>query len=125
MKPRTLHVKVGEDPQTALKQFASTLTALEQGKTPRPYFGLGFENVGQLFAVFTPRRWELLAVLRQSGPVSVAELARRLSRDYKNVYNDVAQLIEWQVIEKNSKGKVFAPYSEISVDVRLPCQNAA
>lgn len=78
-----------------------------------------------MFAVFTPRRWELLAALRQSGPVSIAELARRLSRDYKSVYNDVAQLVEWQIIGKNEKGLVFAPYAEISVDVRLPCQDAA
>lgn len=125
MKRNILYVKVGQDPQVALKQFAATLTALEQDKTPEPYFGLGFENIAQLFSVFTPRRWELLASLRQSGPVSVAELARRVSRDYKNVYNDVAQLIEWQVVEKDAKGRVFTPYSEISVDVRLPNSDAA
>lgn len=125
MKRNILYVKVGQDPQVALKQFADTMAALEQDKTPEPYFGLGFENIAQLFSVFTPRRWELLASLRQSGPVSVAELARRVSRDYKNVYNDVAQLIEWQVVEKDAKGRVFTPYSEISVDVRLPNSDAA
>lgn len=125
MKDRTLHVKVGESPQTALKRFAGTLTALEKGEEPEPYFGIGFESVAQLFAVFSPRRWELLAMLRQCGPVSVAELARRLTRDYRNVYNDVSQLIEWQVVEKDAKGRVFAPYAEISVDVRLPRRDAA
>lgn len=125
MKPNILYVKVGEDTQAALKQFADTLAALEYGKTPDPYFGLGFKDVAQLFSVFTPRRWELLAALRQNGPVSIAELARRVSRDYKNVHNDITHLIEWQVVEKDEKGRVFSPYSEISIDVRLPSSDAA
>ncbi|MDS1141154.1 hypothetical protein RE432_11975 [Pusillimonas sp. SM2304] len=125
MNDRTLHVKVGENPKIALEQFSSTLKALDQGNTTDPYFSIGFSDVGQLFAVFTPRRWELLAALRQYGPISIAELARQLSRDYKNVYNDVERLIEWQTIEKDAQGRVFAPFSEISVDVRLPDRQAA
>ena len=52
--------------------------------------------------------------------MSIAELARRLKRDYKNVYGDVEKLIEWGAVEKDEKGRVVAPYSEIIVDVRLP-----
>lgn len=122
---QTLHVKVGENPTTALKRFADTMKALDRGEQPKPYFSVGFADVGQLFAVFTPRRWELLAALRQSGPLSIAELARQLERDYKNVYSDVGKLTAWQAIEKNEAGQVFTPYSEISVDVRLPEQQAA
>lgn len=122
MKNRTLHVKVGEPPSTTLKRVAGTMKALERGEITEPYFSVGFANVGQLFAIFTPRRWELLAALRQNGPASIAELARLLGRDYKNVHDDISKLIEWQVIEKEqgSRGQVFAPYSEILVDVRLP-----
>ncbi len=122
MKNRTLHVKVGEPPSTALKRVAGTMKALERGEMAEPYFSVGFANVGQLFAIFTPRRWELLAALRQNGPASIAELARLLGRDYKNVHDDISKLIEWQVIEKEQggRGQVFAPYSEILVDVRLP-----
>ena len=127
MKNRTLHVKVGEPPATALKRAAGTMKALERGEKVEPYFSVGFANVGQLFAIFTPRRWELLAALRQNGPASIAELARLLGRDYKNVHDDISKLIEWQVIEKEQggRGQVFAPYSEILVDVRLPDQQAA
>ena len=35
------------------------------------------------------------------------------------------QLAEWQAVEKDDKGRVFAPYSEIIVDVRLPQVRAA
>jgi len=34
----------------------------------------------QMLSAFTPRRWELVAVLREGGPMTVAELARRLGR---------------------------------------------
>ncbi|SHI18881.1 HVO_A0114 family putative DNA-binding protein [Pollutimonas bauzanensis] len=125
MNDRTLHVKVGEDPKAALAQVASTMKALDRGETPAPYFSVGFASVGQLFAVFTPRRWELLAALRELGPLSIAELARSLGRDYKNVHNDVEKLTEWQAIEKDEKGLVSAPYSEISVDVYFPERQAA
>ena len=92
---------------------------------PAPYFGVGFSDIGQLFAVFTPRRWDLLAALREGGPMTIAELARRLKRDYKNVHSDVEKLTEWQAVEKDEQKRVVAPYSEIVVDVRLPQGRAA
>lgn len=125
MSHQTLHLKVGEDPKAALKRFAATMKALDRGEQPKPYFSVGFADVGQLFAVFTPRRWELLAALRHSGPLSIAELARQLGRDYKNVYSDVEKLMAWQAIEKDKAGRVFTPYSEISVNVHMPKRQAA
>lgn len=119
MNERILNVKVGEPLEASLVRAAGTMEALERGETPEPYFGIGFGDIGQLFAVFTPRRWDLLAALREGGPMSIAELARRLKRDYKNVHGDVEKLAEWQAVEKDEKGRIFAPYSEIIVDVRL------
>ncbi len=78
-----------------------------------------------MFAVFTPRRWDLLAALRESGPMTIAALARRLKRDYKNVHGDVEKLSAWQAVEKDEQNRVFAPYSEIVVDVRMPQGRAA
>jgi len=120
MKERVLHVKVGEPLESNLSRAVQTMEALQSGNTPKPYFGVGFSDMGQLLAIFTPRRWGLLGVLRKDGPMSIAELARRLKRDYKNVYGDVEKLIEWGAVEKDEKGRVVAPYSEIIVDVRLP-----
>lgn len=125
MSERILNVKVGEPLESSLARASQVMEALERGEEPTPYFGVGFADIGQLFAVFTPRRWDLLAVLREDGPMSIAELARRVKRDYKNVHNDVEKLAEWQAIEKDEKGRVVAPYSEIVVDVRLPQGRAA
>ena len=125
MSERILNVKVGEPLEANLARAARTMEALDRGETPAPYFGVGFSDVGQLFDVFTPRRWDLLAALRESGPMTIAELARRLKRDYKNVHGDVEKLAEWQAVEKDEKGRIVAPYSEIVVDVRLPQGRAA
>ena len=125
MSERILNVKVAEPLEESLARAAGTMEALERGDTPEPYFGVGFADIAQLFAVFTPRRWDLLAVLREGGPMSIAELARRVKRDYKNVHGDVEKLIEWRAVEKDAKGRIFAPYSEIVVDVRLPQGRAA
>ena len=125
MSERILNVKVGEPLQSTLARAAQTMQALERAETPAPYFGVGFSDMGQLLAVFTPRRWELLAALRQGGSMTIAELARRLKRDYKNVHGDVEKLTQWMAIERDEAGLVCAPYAEILVDVRLPQSCAA
>lgn len=125
MSERILNVTVGEPLESSLARAARTMETLQRGESPAPYFGVGFSDVGQLFAVFTPRRWDLLATLREGGPMTIAELARRVKRDYKNVHGDVEKLSEWQAVEKDEKGRVFAPYAEIVVDVRLPQGRAA
>lgn len=57
--------------------------------------------------------------------MTVAELARRLKRDYKSVYNDCERLIEWMALEKDENGLVYVPYDEIVVDMKLPERRAA
>lgn len=125
MSERILNLKVGEPLESTLARAAETMSALERGETATPYFGVGFSDVGQLFSVFTRKRWDLLAALRAGGPMTIAELARQTKRDYKNVHGDVEKLLEWQAIEKDEDGRIVAPYSEIVVDVRLPEGRAA
>lgn len=122
---KTLNVKVGETLHQAGKRAADAMRAAAAGKAPRPYFGVSFQEVGQMLAAFTPKRWELIATLREVGPVTVAELARRLNRNYKNVHADVQQLIEWMAVERGDDGLVCVPWSEIVVDMKLPQRAAA
>ena len=119
-KKRILNVKVGESVKQAGARAAATLKAIQRGERTAPYFGVSFGEIGQMLAAFTPKRWELIAMLREAGPLSVAELARRLERNYKNVHTDVAQLIEWMAVERGDDGLVSVPWSEIVVDMKLP-----
>lgn len=125
MSERILTIKVGAGVQSSLALAQQMMERLEVGEEPAPYYGVGFKTVSQMLGVFTPKRWDLLAALRENGAMSIAELARTLQRDYKNVHNDVERLMEWLAIERDEQGKVFTPYSEIVVDVHLPQQRAA
>ena len=122
---KVLNVKVGETLQQAGKRAADAMRAAAAGKAVAPYFGISFQQVGQMLATFTPKRWELIAALREVGPMTVAELARHLGRNYKNVHADVQQLIEWMAVERGDDGRVSVPWSEIVVDMKLPERAAA
>ena len=101
------------------------MLAAKESRPVKPYFGVGFDEVGELFSIFTPKRWELIGALREGGAMTVAELARQLKRDYKNIHNDCDRLIEWMAIEKDENGLVFTPYDKIVVDMNLPDKRAA
>ena len=120
-----LHVTVAEPLGASLERAGAAMQALQRGAPPEAYHGIGFEDMGQLLAVFTPQRWALIAALRAAGPLSIAELARRLGRDYKNVHTDVMALAEWRAVERAADGRVSVPWSEIIVDLKLPEETAA
>jgi len=122
---RTLRIKVGESLEQAGARAAAAMKAAATGRPMPPYFGVGFPDVGLMLGTLTPRRWELIAALRESGPSSIAELARRLGRHYKNVHGDVQALIEWMVVERGDDGRVSVPWSEIVLDMTLPEPAAA
>ncbi len=124
-KHQILNVTVGESLTESSARAAAAMKAVARGDKIQPHFGVNFEQIGQMLAAFTPKRWELIAALRQAGPLTVAELARRLSRDYKNVHTDVNQLIEWMAVERGDDGRVNVPWSEIVVDMKLPERVAA
>lgn len=125
MPHQVLNIKVGAGVKSTLTLAQQAMEQLAVGETPAPYYGVGFKNVSQVLSIFTEKRWYLLAALSENGAMSIAELARTVGRDYKNVHNGVERLMEWLAIEKNERGKVFTPYSEIIVDVHLPQQKAA
>jgi predicted transcriptional regulator len=122
---RVLNVKVGEGLHDSGRRAAAAMKALAAGRKVEPYFGVSFEQVGQMFAAFTPKRWELIAALRAAGPLTVADLARQLGRNYKNVHTDVQQLIDWMAVERGEDGRVSVPWSDIVVDMKLPQRIAA
>lgn len=118
-----LHIEV-QPATAALERFGKSLQAVIEGRTPRAYSGIGFENMAQFGEVFSPKRWELIESLKASGPLSIYALAKMLKRHYRNVYKDVDILSEWMVISKDENGKVFVPWDEIDVRMALIKQAA-
>lgn len=110
---------------SSLERAAKVMEALERGKKVKQQEGIGFANVASMLSLFTPKRWELIEVLRSSEAMSVKALATILNRNYKNVHTDVAALIEWGVLKRNESNLVYVPYNELVFDVKLPVKKAA
>jgi len=125
MEERILHVHVGETESQVRDRAMTIAKALDAGQEVAPYVGLGFTLTEQMLSVFTPERWRLVGVLRETGPLTVADLARHLGRHYRNVHADCKRLAEWYVVERDESGRVSVPWDEIRVDIHLPGQVAA
>lgn len=116
-KKRVLHIEVSTL-RESLKRFSDTWKRAEKGRKVEPYFGVGFESMASLLSTLTPKRWELIELLRKEGPMTVYGLAKQLGRDYKNVHGDVKALAALDIIERDGN-KVSVPWDEIEARLRL------
>ena len=69
-----------------------------------------FLTVEELGRILTPRRIELLQKIRELKPSSIKELAEKIGRDFKNVYNDLKALHGAGFVEFEEDGKSRRPY---------------
>lgn len=84
----------------------------------RPVSVLQFETWDLLAKALTPKRLDLIRHVRSHRITKVAELARALKRDYRNVYDDVAALTEAGLLEKTAEG-LRAPFDRIAAEIRI------
>ena len=118
MSKRVLHVQVDEPRSASLERTRAAMEALQQGQTPEAYFGVGFQSMAQMLAVFSANRMELIRYLRTHGPLTLPELTSLQGAAYGNIEADVAALVEWLAIEQDETGRLFVPWDEI--DVHFP-----
>lgn len=85
----------------------------------QPINRLFFENEQTLFRALSPKRMELLKLLRHSGPMSIRKLANSLSRDYKNVYDDVQHLCKLDLVQKKRDQKLYVPWDDLTIELNL------
>jgi predicted transcriptional regulator len=108
----TIYIRSHSASMAAAKQ--GFLRAAKTGSYQGEHFA--YESPAALFREITPKRWELLARLQQTGPLAVRALARDLERDVRRVHDDVTTLLEVGLIEKTADGKVCVPFKEIRID---------
>jgi predicted transcriptional regulator len=72
-----------------------------------------FENA-ELFDVLTPRRVELLELISNNDFMSIRDLALKIKRNYKNVYDDLKSLARYELIELKGRGRAMKPHCKIS-----------
>jgi predicted transcriptional regulator len=75
--------------------FSTVARAVRQGKKlPRAIPVLSFPSIAEIARTLTPKRLELLRLIRRYRPQSVCQLASLAERDIKNVSTDLRVLLE-------------------------------
>jgi predicted transcriptional regulator len=117
---KTALVEIRTDSDTVLREMGDRfIEARNTGEPSNPVATFSFSNAPQLFAVFTPKRRELIEKLQKLGPSSIRGLARALGRDVRRMHDDVAVLVDWGIVERNKEGKASVPYDGIHIGFDL------
>lgn len=95
------------------------------GDVPEATPHLYFTSMKQLFSAITEKRMEIIRYVAAHEGVNIRQLTQGLGRDYKNVYEDVRDLCEYGLLEKNGKGELSAPYDQIVIRANVREQRAA
>ena len=117
-RPRQLEIRLGAAGD-ALDRFEAAWHRVAEGRAMRPLEVLSFPDLPALLRTLSVARWTLLRKLRDAGPLSIYELARRLGRDYKNVHTDVTQLAALQLIERQADGRITVPWEWLRAELKL------
>lgn len=81
-----------------LKEAGEAFTAVLEGKEYEKHEEISFDNLETLRRALTPKRLELLHIIKLCHPESIYELAQMVERDAKNVTEDLHYLQELGVI---------------------------
>lgn len=118
MKQQKIEIGLG-DAKESYQRFIDAWHKAESGKPTDVEIHLNFEDLETLVSVLTNKRLELLKTLRKHGPMSVRALSKELDRDYKNVHVDTAALEAVDLIQRDDKDLILAPWDVIDAQLRL------
>ncbi|HXH73847.1 MAG TPA: hypothetical protein VNJ08_02710 [Bacteriovoracaceae bacterium] len=101
MKPKKLKIVIKSS-----VQLKAEMTAALKGekRSIQKENEIVFNSVKTFIGILTPGRLEILIYLNHHLPQSIYQLAKGLSRDFKNVHSDVKKLAELELIELKSSG---------------------
>lgn len=116
-------IKVGiKDVKTALDEFVAVGEAIERGEKAKKELGVYFTSFEAFRKALTPKRLELLHIIKTRKPASINELARMAKRDVKNIADDVNYLERIGLIEKKAADHKTAPvitYDKIALEIAV------
>jgi predicted transcriptional regulator len=104
------------DARDALDRFEAAWNRRTEGRKTDALRVLSMRDLPLLLRTLTPARWELLDRLREAGPLSIYELAKRLERDYKNVHTDVTALAGIGLIARGSDARMSVPWDVVRAE---------
>ena len=101
---RVKRVKIGiKSLENVLEDTKEVMKKLERGEKVKPEKGLYFESIEGFRKALTPKRLELLHLIREKQPRSIQELTRLSKRDIKSVATDITLLEELGLIDMKRK----------------------
>lgn len=90
---RVKRVKIGiKSLEDVLEDTKEAMEKLERGEKVKSKKGLYFESIEKFRKALTPKRLELLHLIREKQPGSLQKLARLAKRDIKSVATDITIL---------------------------------
>jgi len=113
-------VKMGiRSTDDALREAAETMKRVAEGKKVSPKgHRLFFTSPEALRRFLTPKRLELIRLVRKRRPSSINQLAALARRDFKRVYEDIMSLSEAGLVDlAKDKGRNKAP--RVADELRL------
>jgi predicted transcriptional regulator len=116
-------IKIGiKDVKSVLEDFVKTGEAIERGEKVKKERGVYFTSLEAFRKALTPKRLELMHIIKTKKPSSINELARFAKRDIKNVADDVKHLerIGFIVIEAGKrKSTPVVKYDKINLEIAV------
>jgi len=107
---RVRRIKVGiKSMKSILEDFVKTGEAIERGEKVKKETGTYFTSLEAFRKALTPKRMELLHIVKAMQPSSINELARLARRDVKNVADDLKYLEQIGLVEKKEIRNRTAP----------------
>lgn len=120
---RVKRVKIGiKSIEDVLENAKGVMKKLERGEKVKKETGTYFTSIEAFRKALTPKRLELLHLIKTKRPSSINELAKISKRDLKNVAEDVKYLAQIGLIEKKATRREVAPtihYDKISLEIAV------
>jgi predicted transcriptional regulator len=125
MKIKNINVEI-KQLNEVLKDAAKVMNKIKKGESIKPKKGLSFGSVESFREFFTPKRLELLQIVKHKQPKSIYELAKLTKREIKSVVTDIKILEKYGLIDTRKvlvkggyKVRPIFDYDKISVDIAM------
>jgi len=121
MKVKKLRIGI-KSIEEALEDAKETMKKLERGEKVKKETGVYFTSLEAFRKALTPKRLELIHIIKAKNPVSINELARMAHRDIKNISDDVKYLEQIGLIEKqesDNKTRPVISYDRIDLQIAV------
>ncbi|MBU0628085.1 MAG: ArsR family transcriptional regulator [Nanoarchaeota archaeon] len=125
MKVKDIKVEI-KPLSEVLGDAARVMSAARKGEHIKPKKGMSFGDVESFRQFFTPKRIELLQVIKHKQPESIYELAKLTGREFKSVVTDMKILEKYGLIDTKKtpikggyKIRPIFDYDKLSVDIAM------